>query len=147
MIYAVDTSVLLDVFVEDPLWASGSRQLFESLAPLAEFIICPEVYAELAPNAVSTQALDDLLEGFPLAVRPTDVPVARRAGQLWKSYRRAGGSRSRIVTDFIVAAHALVHADALITRDDGFFRRYFTDLKIVAPAQPDCQPDDTTPDA
>ena len=134
MIYALDTSVLLDILIEDPTWLRASRDLLESLAPLAEFIICPEVYAELAPNAPNTRSLDVMLDDFPIEVVPTDVEVARLAGPMWSQYRRAGGPRSRIVTDFIVAAHALVHAEALITRDDGFFRQYFAGLQVVTPA-------------
>ena len=36
--------------------------------------------------------------------------------------------------DFLIGAHALECADALVTRDRGFMRRWFSDLKIVDPS-------------
>jgi hypothetical protein len=37
------------------------------------------------------------------------------------------------VPDFLVGAHALERADALLTRDRGFYRRYFKGLRIIEP--------------
>ncbi|MGQ0576055.1 MAG: type II toxin-antitoxin system VapC family toxin [Pseudonocardia sp.] len=59
---------------------------------------------------------------------------AAAAGVAWRAYRRARGPRTRVVVDFLVGAHAQVHADRLLTRDRGFFRRYFTDLTVLDPS-------------
>jgi len=54
--------------------------------------------------------------------------------RLWRSFRQSGGvRRDRIVPDFLVGAHAVERADALLTRDRGFYRRYFKGLQIIEP--------------
>jgi predicted nucleic acid-binding protein len=38
-----------------------------------------------------------------------------------------------VVADLLVGAHAAHQADRLLTRDRGFFRRYFDDLMVLDP--------------
>lgn len=59
------------------------------------------------------------------------------AGATWKLYRTAGGSRDRVVADFLIGAHAQASADRLLTRDRGFYRRYFKELALLDPTLSD----------
>lgn len=40
-----------------------------------------------------------------------------------------------MIADFLIAAHARAHADQLLTRDRGFARSHFGDLRIVDPSR------------
>lgn len=55
------------------------------------------------------------------------------AGSMWRRYLQSGGTRERIVADFLVASHAQLHADRLLTRDRGFYRSHFAGLAVVDP--------------
>lgn len=69
-----------------------------------------------------------------VAFDASDQDCAAIAGEAWKRYREAGGPRDAIISDFLVAGHALARADRLATRDRGFTRAYFAKLKVLDPS-------------
>ena len=134
MITAVDTNVLLDVFAADPTF--GTRSLAAVRACLAEgpLVACEVVWAELHAAFETAEAADRALEAIPIALDPLRRAAAAGAGAAWREYGRAGGSRERVIADFLVGAHAVHHADRLLTRDRGFHRAAFAGLEIVDPS-------------
>jgi hypothetical protein len=75
------------------------------------------------------------LETVGVDFSPSDVDTALAAGAAWADYRRRGGSRKRVIADFVIGAHSLVHADRLLTRDRGFYRSYFSALEVLDPSR------------
>lgn len=59
--------------------------------------------------------------------------AALRAAECWYRFRKRSGGKDRTVADFLIGGHALVRADRLLTRDQGFYRDYFKSLKLVVP--------------
>ena len=62
---------------------------------------------------------------------PDDMEVAVAAKTAWRAYRREGGTRHRVLADFLISAHAAIKADRFVTRDRGFYRTHFSGLSIL----------------
>jgi hypothetical protein len=102
--------------------------------------MAPAVCAELVPHFGSREMLEEFLSDFGIVLTPDDGDVAWAAGRAWASYRGSGGVRTRILTDFLIGAHALVNADALLTRDRGFYRSHFRNLTVIDPSEAESEP-------
>jgi predicted nucleic acid-binding protein len=55
------------------------------------------------------------------------------AGKIFQKYRAAGGSRSGVLPDFFIGAHAAVVGMPLLTRDVQRYRTYFPSVILLAP--------------
>jgi predicted nucleic acid-binding protein len=131
VIVSVDTNIILDVVTDDPVHASSSGRLLAQTLDTGSLVICDIVYAELAAQYDSRESLDLALAGLGIRVVESGRDAAWLAGTKWSEYRLRGGSRKRVLADFLIGAHALVYAECLLTRDRGFYRTYFAELKQV----------------
>jgi predicted nucleic acid-binding protein len=134
MITAVDTNVLIDVLGADPRFGQGSRSALRASLNDGVVIACDAVWAEVIAAFRDPGATGAALLRLPVAYSDVGQSAATRAGVAWRAYRQRGGPRERLITDFLVGAHALEHADRLLTRDRGFHRALFDGLTILDPS-------------
>ena len=131
---ALDSSVLIDVLTSDPTYGDASAAKLESAMERDDIVVCDVVLAEVAARVHPVDDLMDSLADMGVNFSPVSEQAAIRAGIMQRRFRERGGKRNdRMVADFLVGAHALMHCNALITRDNGFFRDYFKGLKIINP--------------
>jgi predicted nucleic acid-binding protein len=133
MVTAVDTSVLLDVLLNDPQHASTSITALRRASIEGSIILCEIVLAELAPT-LATAEMPRFLTDWNLTFVPSSQASALLAGEMFRTYLRRGGKRDRVVPDFLLAAHAQTHAQRLMARDRGYYRDYFKQLQIWDPS-------------
>jgi predicted nucleic acid-binding protein len=112
MITAVDTSVLLDVLGADPDFGPASKEALRTSHSDGRVIASDVVYAETASFFPSGQAARETLARMGIELDPAGIDAALAAGSAWHAYREQGGSRDRIVADFLVGAHALEQPSA-----------------------------------
>ncbi|MEK6326993.1 MAG: type II toxin-antitoxin system VapC family toxin [Actinomycetota bacterium] len=133
MITAVDTSVLLDVFGADRRFGEASREALRRCLAEGSLIACEVVWAEVAAAFPSPDAAAASMSALRVRFSAIDADIALSAGRAWSAYREAGGRRQRVIADFMIGAHALGTAERLLTRDRGFYRRYFDALPVLDP--------------
>ena len=124
MTFSVDTNVILDILLADPRHGLPSRRTLEEATAQGQLIICPLVYAELAPLFPNPQNQDEALGKMGIRLKPFTKKTLHLAGTWWRDYLTKRGKRKeRILADFLIAAFAQETSHALITRDT-FFQRY-----------------------
>ena len=134
MITAIDTNVLLDVLVPNEKFCDASIQALESAASEGSLIICDLVYAELCIHFSSQGECDRFLQGNEIRVEALTSEAHFLASRVWRTYRKQGGQRARILADFLIGAHAHVQASRLLSRDRGFYGKLFPKLSLFDPS-------------
>ena len=136
MITAVDSSVLLDVLLEDPRHRDSSLSALGAAHAVGVLVVCPAVWSEVRAALREPDRIGEHLGAAGIRFDPFDEACADLAGDLWRAYRREGGKREHLIPDFLVGSHAKVRADRLLARDRGFFRRRFDGLTVIDPSPP-----------
>jgi predicted nucleic acid-binding protein len=129
----VDTNVLLDLVTNDPTWADWSIEQLEIASVSGPLFINDVVYAELAVRYERIEALDVFAHEAGLKLVPFPRAALFLAGKVFGQYRRAGGSRTGVLPDFFIGAHAAVQNFPLLTRDVGRYRSYFPTVTLISP--------------
>lgn len=129
----VDTNVLLDLVTDDPNWADWSIAQLEAASLNGPLLINDVVYAEIAVRYDHVEDIEAFLEEAGLVMASMPRAALFLAGKVFKQYRKSGGSRTGVLPDFFIGAHAAVNELPLLTRDIGRYRTYFPSLKLISP--------------
>lgn len=132
MATAIDSSVLLDILLADSAHLKLSEAALRDATSRGALIICEVVLAEISP-VLANASIQEFLSDWNIQFVPSSVTSATLAGEMFRTYLQRGGKRGRVVPDFLIAAHAQIHAGSLLARDRGYYRDYFHGLKLVEP--------------
>jgi predicted nucleic acid-binding protein len=151
---AVDTNVLLDVLTPDAPNRYASRDILNHWTARGALIISEPVYTELSAKIDDQAELDEFLDAAVVLLTPSTPQALHLAGRAWGNYilRRPAAlecpkcgapqriqcqrcnaniePRQHVAADFIIGAHALLQADRLLTRDEGYYATCFPELAL-----------------
>ena len=127
----VDTNIIIDLRERDARWYDwSSTAVASSNEPVSASAI---VIGELAMRTAHEDELSKMLTGFGIVVKPLNSTAAFRAGLAHRGYRQSGGTREKLLADFLIGAHACAESEPLLTRDPRWYRSYFPELTLITP--------------
>ena len=129
----VDTNILLDLVTNDTVWVDWSQRQLEAAAVRGAVLINDVVYAELAVGFLRVEEVDAVLSAAQVEMTAMPREALFLAGKVFQRYRAGGGTRSGVLPDFFIGAHAAVAQLPLLTRDVRRYRTYFPTVQLIAP--------------
>jgi predicted nucleic acid-binding protein len=131
----VDSSVILDVFLDDPDWGDWSEGVLAKLSGARSLLINPVIYSEISIGFERIEELEKAVTecGLKMAAIPREALFL--AGKAYFRYRKGKGKKVAPLPDFFIGAHAAVDGLELVTRDVRRIKTYFPSVKIISPYQ------------
>ena len=129
----VDTNVLIDILADDAMWFDWSFDQLERALRSGPVFINDVIYAEASIRYRTIEQFEFAIAkaGVVLVAVPKEALFV--AGKTFTQYRRAGGTRTGVLPDFFIGAHAEATRLPLITRDPRRYRTYFPKVQLIAP--------------
>ncbi|UCD91118.1 MAG: type II toxin-antitoxin system VapC family toxin [Desulfobacterales bacterium] len=129
----VDSNVILDVFLNDPIWADWSESTLEKYIQYERLYINSIVYSEIS---ICFELIEDLesaitKSGFQMLEIPKEALFL--AGKVYLKYKKRKGAKRTPLPDFYIGAQAAVFNLRLITRDVSRYRSYFPTVELITP--------------
>ena len=129
----VDTNVLLDVVENDPVWADWSQRQLEAASLREPLAINAVIYAELSLAFDRIEGLEEVIEEAGLEMIEIPREALFLAGKAFLKYRQQHGTKTNVLPDFFIGAHAAVVEAELLTRDRARYGTYFPTVKLLSP--------------
>jgi predicted nucleic acid-binding protein len=138
MTTAADTNILTALWNDDDVLNGIAAKSLSHAKQTGPMVICGAVYAELlAAPGRSAEFIDEFCGEAHIDVEwELDEKIWRAAGAAFQGYaarrRKQGGTGPRrILTDFLIGAHAAVRGYTLLTLDSGVYTAAFPRLAIA----------------
>jgi len=129
----VDTNVLLDVLEEDPRWAAWSQDRLDAAGATETLAINPIIYSELSMAFARIEELEAVIRDAALTVEAIPREALFLAGKAFLRYRRSRGTKSSVLPDFYIGAHAAVMQWPILTRDVSRYQTYYPTVPLITP--------------
>ena len=129
----VDTNVLLDLVTNNGDWADWSQHQLEAAAVRGPVLINDVVYAEFSVGFLRMEEVNEVLALAQVETASVPREALFLAGKVFQRYRAGGGTRTGVLPDFFIGAHAAIAGLPLLTRDVRRYRTYFPTVRLIAP--------------
>ena len=132
-IILIDTCVVTDLADPKSAWFEWSAATLERLDQNNTFVINPIIYAECSVGFDRIEEVESLFENLGFINNPIPKEALFLAGKAFLQYKKRKGSKTNVLPDFFIGAHAAVEGYQLISRDKGRFSTYFPSVELIMP--------------
>jgi len=126
--------MLIDLFTDDPVWASWSEQMLFDFSQTNSLFINTMVYTEISIGFDHIEALEKILSEMNIKVLEIPREALFLAGKIFLNYRKNKGTKHSTLPDFFIGAHACVSQFKLLTRDKARYLTYFPEVELILPS-------------
>ena len=140
----IDTVVLIDILKNE--FRSSQERLYTALTAKETLLAPVVVFAELLPQfSGDRDTVESFLREHKISIEALDLEDVNIAASRWLKYLRRKAKakcpncghqlskKEHFLSDFYIGGFALARCDAILTRDRGIYKKYFSDLKIYNP--------------
>ena len=129
----VDSNVVLDIADKSSSWHEWSLETLEDLEYENNLVINSIIYSEISIGYATIEELSIFIAscGFEFTELPQEALFL--AGKAFVNYRRNKGTKTNVLPDFFIGAHAAIQDLLLLTRDTRRYQTYFPTLKLITP--------------
>jgi len=129
----IDTCIITDLASPNSEWFEWSASTLEKLDTNNTFIINPIIYTECSVGFTTIEEVESLFDALGFAIQPIPKEALFLAGKAFLQYKKRKGSKTNVLPDFFIGAHAAVMGYPLISRDKGRFSTYFPSVELIIP--------------
>jgi predicted nucleic acid-binding protein len=129
----IDSNILLDVWQNDPLWSPHAIAAMQHLAPSNELTINAIIFAEISVRFPFHTDVEQALASIGVTMLTIPNEGAFLAARAFDQYRKLGGTKTNVLPDFFIGAHAMVLNCPILTRDVRRYQTYFPSVQLIAP--------------
>jgi predicted nucleic acid-binding protein len=115
------------------MWMVWSRFQLERAAASGPLIINDIIYAEVSVRYATIEAVESLISELKLEILPIPRAALFLAAKAFGQYRARAGTRTSLMPNLFIGAHAQVLHCNLLTRDVARYRTCFPSLRLIVP--------------
>lgn len=129
----LDSNVLFDMVLRDSTWYEWSIQNFKHSRSEGQIVVNAIIFAEVGGHFLSFEETMDVVKKIGIELEDLPWRAAHSAGRAHRVYRKVGGTRERLLPDFLIGAHAEANGYRILTRDASRYRTYFPHVELITP--------------
>jgi predicted nucleic acid-binding protein len=129
----LDTNVIIYLLEPTSPFHNWAKTVVGKSRTAGPLLISDVVYSEFSVTLDSVQDTDQALDQLGIERVQFSTRALFLAGRAFVKYRKGGGTKTSVLSDFLIGAQAETEGAPLITNDRHYFSSYFPAIQLILP--------------